>query len=96
MSGPDRVPVAWRGPVLAWAALLALLGGTVVAGLLPLGTWQLPVTLGVAGLMVLVLAGGLVGLHRASTVSRLAAAAGLCFVLFLFTMSFADLLTRVQ
>jgi cytochrome c oxidase subunit 4 len=83
-----------RGPLLAWAALCLLLAITVAAAYVPLGAGNLLVSLTIAAAKAAVIAIAFMELARANSLQRLAAFAGLFWLLFLFVLMFADYLTR--
>lgn len=86
---------AWRRNGLVWLILLGLMAGATTVAFLPLGCWSFRLDIG-ASVLAVVLVGILsMGLDRAPTLDRLAAAAGLFFLVVMFTITFCDLFTRI-
>ena len=83
-----------RHALLVWAGLAALLLLTLALAYVPMGRASLPVSLGIAAAKALLVALGFMELRRAEPLLRLAAGAALLWIGFLFTLSFADWLTR--
>jgi len=84
----------WLYPAMIWLALLALLAATIGAAYGGWGDISASVNLLIAALCV-----GLIGilfmnLAGASVLVRLAAAAGMFWLLFVFIMTASDYLTR--
>lgn len=89
------VGAALRRFGLIWLALIALLFLSCFLAYVPLGRWNLPV-----GVVIAVIKAGLVvaffmGLEKATSLNRLAASAGIVFLLVMFTLTFSDLFTRL-
>ncbi|MGJ4912924.1 cytochrome C oxidase subunit IV family protein [Bradyrhizobium sp. HKCCYLRH2060] len=92
-----RLPTAgtwWRRNGLIWLALMLLLFSSTAIAYVPMG--RLTTT---AGIVIAVIKSGLVMLFfmeltKSKPLIRLAAVAGLVFVAVLFTLTFADVLTR--
>jgi len=84
----------WRKLVPVWLALLALLGLTVFAAYQPLGPFNAVVALGIAAAKVALVGWFFMHLGRPDPLLRLAASAVALWILFLFSLSFADILTR--
>jgi cytochrome c oxidase subunit 4 len=77
-----------------WLALMALLATTFAAAFIPMGAFN-----SFANLLIAAFKASLVGLffmhlYRSSAIMRLAAAAGLFWLLILFGLTFSDFLTR--
>jgi cytochrome c oxidase subunit IV len=86
---------AWRRNGLVWLLLLGLTAGSTAIAFVPLGPWSFRLNIG-AALIAVVLVGLLsMDLDRAPTLDRLAAAAGLLFIVVMFTITFCDLFTRI-
>lgn len=86
----------WRRNVLIWLALLGLLLLTFGIAHIPLGVGNV-----VAGLAVAMVKAGLVvmifmGLRRAGSLIRLASAAGVVWLCFLFALTLSDILARLN
>ncbi|MCW8193791.1 oxidase [Proteobacteria bacterium 005FR1] len=79
-----------RKLLLTYAALLALLSLTVAASFIPLDTWSLPVSLGIATAKTALIMAFFMQLSRASTLTRVAAAAGFLWLAILLSLSFSD------
>lgn len=82
------------GPLIVWLVLLGLLAGSAWSAFFPLGKFNPTINLLLAALMLFLLAAFLMNLKDARPVLRLVAAAGLFWVLFLFTLTFTDYLSR--
>lgn len=87
--------VIWRRNVLVWLALLILLVLTFGVAHLPLGAGNL-----VAGLAIAMIKAGLVvmifmGLRSADKLIKLAAAAGVFWLVFMFALTLSDVLARM-
>jgi cytochrome c oxidase subunit 4 len=95
---PDIAQPNWRqliaGPVAVWLVLLVLLAASCGSAYLPLGPYNAALNLGIAAIMLLLLAAFLMNLREASTLLRLVAAAGLGWAIFLFALTFTDYLSR--
>jgi len=96
MNTQDRA-VIWnliRLPLLALAALTALLGTTVGVAYVHLGAMNLVVSLLIAAIKVAIIALIFMELLKSTGIHRLAAGIGLFWLIFLFLLSFADYLSR--
>ncbi|WP_299820588.1 cytochrome C oxidase subunit IV family protein [uncultured Jannaschia sp.] len=95
MSGRgERAGRLWLRAGLVWLALTGLLAATILGAYLPLGTWKLPVALGIAALKA-----GLVGLvfmefASARAITRFAALSGFLFAALLMAIVFLEEATR--
>jgi cytochrome c oxidase subunit 4 len=87
--------MAWRGPVLTWLALMALLVTTVYVAYLPLGSWNVAVSVGIGGFKAVLIVLFFMELWRAEGLLRLAAAAGLFWLVVMFALTFSDFLSRI-
>jgi cytochrome c oxidase subunit IV len=96
MSGkPDRrIREMVKGPLLAWLALMGLLGATLAFAYVPMGAMNLAVSLSIAGIKTGIIALVFMELALASGLLRLAALLGLYWLTFLFLLMFADYLSR--
>lgn len=83
----------WRGPLLAWGALLLLLAVNVALAYL-LGGDNPLIGVGIAVAMVLVVAIIFMDLRRSGPINRSLAGAGLVWLGIMFALMFADYLTR--
>ena len=86
---------AWRRNGLIWLVLLALMAGSTVIAFLPLGPWSFRIDVLISGLAIVLVGLFSMDLDRAPSLDRLAAVAGLLFIVVLFTIAFCDLFTRV-
>ena len=77
-----------------WVILVALVAATLVLAYLPLGRWNTPVSLGIGAAKAVVIAVFFMNLRRPDPLLRLAGAASLLWIAFMFALTFADLLTR--
>ena len=91
---PRSAAEVWKRVVPVWLGLLALLGLTVAGAHLPLGSFNLVLALGIAGAKALLVGLFFMHLRRPDALLRLAASAAGLWILVLFALSFADLLTR--
>lgn len=86
--------VRWLGPVIVWLLLLVLLGVSCASAFVPMGALNTAVNLAVAAVMLLLLGSFLMNLMNMNALPRLAAASGLLWIIFLFTLTFADYWSR--
>lgn len=86
---------AWRRNGLVWLALLGLMAASTAVAFLPLGPWGFRLDVAASALAVALVGLLSMDLHRAPTLDRLAAAAGLFFLVVMFTITFCDLFTRI-
>lgn len=84
----------WRKPSLIWLALMLLLGLTVGSAYIPLGPGNGAINYGVAVAKAALVLVFFMHLDRSRPLIRLTALAGLFWLLFLFSLSFGDYLTR--
>ncbi|KWV57069.1 hypothetical protein AS156_03660 [Bradyrhizobium macuxiense] len=84
----------WRGPLLAWSALLALAAISLGSAYLPLGAGNVAVNLVIAVVMAAVLAIFLMDLRNGTTLVRIVASTGLFWMIFMFVLTFSDYLSR--
>lgn len=89
---PDQ-PTVWIGPGLAWLGLMALLLLSIWVAQLPLGAFKLPLNLGLVAVQALLMGLVFMRLNRASSLIRLAAGASFLWILLLFVLTFAAVLT---
>ena len=80
----------WRKNGLVWLALLVLLGLTFGAAHLPLGGLNVLIGLAIAGIKVALVVVIFMGLGRATSLIRLAAAAGVFWLTILFVLTLTD------
>jgi cytochrome c oxidase subunit IV len=84
----------WQSPTLVWLVLLILFGASLGSAYLPLGTGNLTVNLVIAATMIVVLVVFLMDLKGATALIRVAAAAGLLWLILMFALTFNDYLSR--
>jgi cytochrome c oxidase subunit 4 len=84
----------WKGPAVAWLALLALFAVSVGSAYLPLGAGNVTVNLLIAMAMLAVLATFLMDLQHATHLIRIVAGAGLFWLVLMFALTFSDYLSR--
>jgi len=86
----------WRRNIMVWLALLALLLLTLGAAHLPLGAGHVTIGLGIAlvkaGLVVMIF----MELREAKPLIKLAAAAGVFWLVFMYALTFSDFLARLS
>ena len=91
---PASAGAIWRATLPVWAGLMALLVVTLVGAYLPLGRLNLVLSLGIAVAKAALVVVFFMQLKRPDPLLRLAAFAGLVFLAFMFTLTYADVLTR--
>ncbi|HZL32022.1 MAG TPA: cytochrome C oxidase subunit IV family protein [Pseudolabrys sp.] len=84
----------WKGPLLIWAALCVLLAITTGSAYIPLGPGN-----GLINMTVSALKGALImllfmNIRTSSVLVRIASAAGLFWLTFMFALTASDYLTR--
>jgi cytochrome c oxidase subunit IV len=84
----------WRGPVLAWIALIALFAINLGTSYVTLGVGNSAINLSIAALMVITLAFFLMDLRNSTILIRLVAVAGLFWMIMMFALTFSDYLSR--
>ena len=84
----------WIKPSLIWLALLLLLGATVGSAYIPLGALNTAINYIVAGGKAALVFIFFMHLDRSQAFVRLAAVTGLFWLVFLFSLTFADYATR--
>jgi cytochrome c oxidase subunit 4 len=84
----------WRGPALAWAALILLFLLNLGSAYVPLGAGNLALNLLVAAVMAIVLAVFLMDLQNSKMLIRVVAITGLFWTIFMFSLTFSDYLSR--
>lgn len=90
----SRVKYVWLYPALGWIGLLGLLAATLAAAYGPLGAFSIPLNLLIAALCVGLIGVLFMNLLRSSVLIRLASAAGIFWILFMFVMTAGDYLSR--
>ena len=84
----------WRTPSLIWLAPMLLLGLTVGSAYVPLGIGNGLINYGVAVAKAALVVIFFMHLDRSRALVRLAATAGLFWLVFMFSLSLGDYLTR--
>jgi cytochrome c oxidase subunit IV len=84
----------WTGPLSAWLALIILFAATLGSAYLPLGTGNVAINLGIAAVMIAVLGAFLMDLRNSTALIRIIAAAGGLWIIIMFSLTFADYLSR--
>ncbi len=92
----DEISAIWRRNLLVWFALTCLLLITLGAAYLPLGAGNLVVGLAIAIIKAALVVMLFMELFRAKALIRLAAGAGLFWLLFLFALTLSDVLARLH
>lgn len=77
-----------------WAVLMVLLAATVAAAYVNLGPFGVVVALGIAGLKAAIIAAYFMEVRHGSGLVRVVAVASVLWLGILFTLTFADYLTR--
>jgi cytochrome c oxidase subunit 4 len=93
-DGSNNSRRLWIGPLAAWVALLVLFAVSLGSAYLPLGTANTVVNLGIAAAMIAVLAAFLMGLRNSTALIRLVAAASGLWIIIMFSLTFADYISR--
>jgi hypothetical protein len=98
MSDANLPPptLRWVGPVIAWAIIMGALVGVVLLDVYGSGDLRFGGALGLAAVMLLTLAFGLVGVRSEPALMRLVAGAAFMFLALMFFLSFTDLMTRIR
>ena len=97
MNGRDQTRRSWwlwQAPALVWLVLLILFGASFASAYLPLGTGNIAVNLMIAAIMIVVLVTFLMDLKGATALIRAVAAAGLLWLILMFSLTFSDYLSR--
>jgi caa(3)-type oxidase subunit IV len=84
----------WRGPLMAWIALMVLFVISLASAYVPLGIGNLTANLFIAAIMVIVLAIFLMDIRNAKFLIRIIAAAGLFWTSIMLYLTFSDYFTR--
>lgn len=94
-AGPDTPATLWRRNLPVWAALMALLALSAWAAYWPFKTLNTVTGFAIAGAKAGLVLLVFMQLRRASGLVRLAAACGLFWAAILFTLTLADVLSRL-
>jgi hypothetical protein len=95
-AGGQPPSLQWRGPAIAWAIILCALACLILLGVYGSGDFRFAGALGLAAVMLLTLAFGLVGVGTEPALLRLVAGAAFMFLALMFFLSFNDLMTRIR
>ncbi|GJE12467.1 MULTISPECIES: cytochrome C oxidase subunit IV family protein [Methylobacterium] len=95
MSAPVSAGAVWRRVLPVWLGLMALLAVACALAYAPLGPWTAAVSFGIATTQAALVALLFMRLIEASALIRLTAACGLFWSAILFTLTFADVLSRL-
>jgi cytochrome c oxidase subunit 4 len=93
LAGNDTLRL-WLMPIAVWFALLILLAVTVSASYLPLGAGNGIVSMSVVVGKTALIMYFFMNLRSSSALLRLASLAGLFWLIFGFSLTFSDYLTR--
>ena len=84
----------WIVPGAVWVALGVLLAATVISAYIPLGTFNTIINLAVAAAKVALILVFFMKLRSSSALIRITSLAGLFWLVFLFSLTAGDYLTR--
>ena len=84
----------WLDAGVLWLILLALFGANAFLAFVPLGEWNAAVHMSVAGAMIALLVLFFMDFRKYTALLRLAAGAGIFWLLFMFALTGADYFTR--
>lgn len=90
----EAVLAALRSAIPVWVALLLLAGATLGLAYAPLGTWHLPVAVGIALLQAALVLLVFMDLRRSTVLTRLCVTAAVLFATVMFALIFNDLFHR--
>ncbi|KMO33442.1 hypothetical protein VQ02_20815 [Methylobacterium variabile] len=93
--GTETPGALWRRNLWVWAALMALLALSAWAAYWPYGRIDTAVGFGIAGAKTVLVALVFMQLKRAGALVRLVATCGLFWAAILFTLTLADVLSRM-
>lgn len=91
---PNTARAIWRRTIPVWVALTLLLALTCGLAYVPLGSGNIMVALFIAVMKALLVVIFFMHLIRPDPLLRLAGTAALLWLLFMFTLTFSDILTR--
>ena len=94
MSARDQSWWLWKGPSIVWLVLLVLLAGSFASAYWSLGVANTAINLATAAVMIGFLVTFLMDLRSSPALIHMVAVAGLFWITFMFTLTFADYLTR--
>jgi cytochrome c oxidase subunit IV len=84
----------WFGPLLAWVGLMVLFAINLASSYVPLGRANVVINLLIAAVMAATLFIVLMDLRNAKALVRVAAVAGLFWMMMMFSLTFSDYLSR--
>jgi cytochrome c oxidase subunit IV len=84
----------WLEAGLLWLILLALFGANAYLAFVPFGLWNVVVHMSIAGVMIALLVLIFMDFRKYTALLRLAACAGVFWLLFMFALTGADYFTR--
>jgi cytochrome c oxidase subunit 4 len=84
----------WIGSLATWGVLVVLFAATLGSAYLPLGTGNVAINLAIAAVMIAVLATFLMDLRNSTVLIRIIAAASGLWIIIMFSLTFADYLSR--
>lgn len=84
----------WVIPGAVWLGLLGLLAATVISAYIPLGTFNTILNMAIAAAKVALILVFFMKLGSSSALVRLASLAGLFWLVFMFSLTAGDYLTR--
>jgi cytochrome c oxidase subunit 4 len=93
-SAKNRAIHLWIAPGAVWIALSALLAATVISAYIPLGAINTILNMAIAAAKVALILVFFMKLRSSSALIRLASLAGLFWLLFMFSLTAGDYLTR--
>ncbi|MDB5413243.1 MAG: hypothetical protein JWR10_1578 [Rubritepida sp.] len=96
LSEPRTIGGILRRMLITWVVLLALLGSTVVLAYVPLQGLNTAISIGIAGVKTVLVLWFFMELRRPDPLLRLAGAASLLWIGFLFGLVFFEIAWRVN
>lgn len=94
MTTPKLIPLSTVFRV--WAFLIGLAAINIALAYVPIGTWTWPITYSISIGMMLLIMIFFMHLRDSTSLVRLFAAAGFCWLMLWFAIGLADYLTRPQ
>lgn len=96
MSTHVSAGAVWRQVLPVWLGLMALLALSCAVAYAPLGSWSVAIGFGLAATQASLVAVLFMRLDQASALIRLTAACGLFWSAILFSLTLADVLSRLS
>lgn len=90
----EKNPKIRRTFLMLYGLLLVLLALSMASTLLEWGSWEIALRLGIAGVMAALMAIVFMHLRAGSPLVKLVASAGLFWIAVMFTLTFADYMSR--